>query len=115
MAFGRAPYESVLMHGWMLDPSGQPMSKSKGNVIEPSKVIAEYGADALRFYMLRSSAPWEDIAFQSEGVKNARKMLNVFWNVVNFASPSMSIDKFKIRAPSTTIGSRDTCARRISG
>ncbi len=70
------------------------MSKSKGNVIEPSKVIAEYGADALRFYMLRSSAPWEDIAFQNEGVKNARKMLNVFWNVVNFAAQYMAIDKF---------------------
>ncbi len=94
IAFGRAPYESVLMHGWMLDPSGQPMSKSKGNVIEPIKVIADYGADALRFYMLRSSAPWEDIAFQWEGVKNARKMLNVFWNVVNFAAQYMAIDKF---------------------
>jgi isoleucyl-tRNA synthetase len=94
VSFGRAPYESVLMHGWMLDPQGQPMSKSKGNVIEPGKVIAEYGADALRFYFLRVSAPWEDIAFQFEGVKNARKMLNILWNVVNFASTYMSIDNF---------------------
>lgn len=94
VAFGRAPYESVVMHGWMLDPQGQPMSKSRGNVIEPGKVIAEYGADALRFYMMRVSAPWEDISFQFEGVKNARKTLNILWNVANFASTYMSIDKF---------------------
>jgi isoleucyl-tRNA synthetase len=95
ISFGRAPYKSVLMHGWMLDPQGQPMSKSKGNVIEPAKVIAEYGADAMRFYFMRVSAPWEDISFQHEGVKNARKMLNILWNVVNFASTYMSIDQFE--------------------
>jgi isoleucyl-tRNA synthetase len=97
-AFGRAPYSNVLMHGWMLDPQGQPMSKSRGNVIEPARVMAEFGADALRFYFLRVSAPWEDISFQNDGVKNARKMLNILWNVVNFASTYMSIDKFELSA-----------------
>ncbi|MBI0584130.1 MAG: isoleucine--tRNA ligase [Methanomassiliicoccus sp.] len=95
ISFGHAPYDNVLMHGWMLDPQGQPMSKSKGNVIEPVKVISEFGADAMRFYFMRVSAPWEDISFQHEGVKNARKMLNILWNVVNFASTYMSIDKFE--------------------
>jgi isoleucyl-tRNA synthetase len=94
IAFGRAPYESVLMVGWMLDPKGLPMSKSRGNVIEPAAVVKDFGADALRFYLLNSSATWEDISFQTEGVKNARKMLNVFWNVVNFAVQYMSIDNF---------------------
>ncbi|MDD1772526.1 MAG: isoleucine--tRNA ligase [Methanomassiliicoccales archaeon] len=94
IAFGRAPYESVLMHGWMLDSHGQPMSKSKGNVVEPGKVIKEHGADALRYYLIKTSAPWEDIPFQMEGVKNARKTLNVFWNVVNFATTYMALDKF---------------------
>lgn len=94
ICFQRAPYESVLMHGWVLDPTGQPMSKSRGNVIEPSAVIKEYGADALRFYMMRTNAPWEDIAFQFEGVKNARRTLNILWNVCNFAISYMVIDKF---------------------
>jgi len=94
IAFGRAPYESVLMHGWMLDGQGQPMSKSKGNVVEPGKVVKEHGADALRFYLLKTSAPWEDIPFQMDGVKNARKTLNVLWNVVNFATTYMAIDSF---------------------
>ncbi len=94
IAFDRSPYESVLMHGWILDPNGQPMSKSKGNVIEPEKVIKDYGADALRFYLMRTNAPWEDTSFQWEGVKNARKTLNILWNVVNFATTYMSIDDF---------------------
>ncbi|HXZ24487.1 MAG TPA: isoleucine--tRNA ligase [Methanomassiliicoccales archaeon] len=94
IAFDRAPYEAVLMHGWVLDPNGQPMSKSKGNVIEPEKVIKDYGADSLRWYLMRTNAPWEDTSFQWEGVKNARKTLNVLWNVVNFATTYMSIDEF---------------------
>jgi isoleucyl-tRNA synthetase len=94
IAFGRVPYDAVLMHGWMLDPKGQPMSKSLGNVIEPEKVIKDYGADGLRFYLLKTSAPWEDVAFQWDGVKAARKTLNVLWNVVNFATTYMAIDRF---------------------
>ncbi|MEM0449467.1 MAG: isoleucine--tRNA ligase [Methanomassiliicoccales archaeon] len=98
IAFDRAPYETVLMHGWVLDPNGQPMSKSRGNVIEPEKVIKDYGADALRFYLMRTNAPWEDISFQWDGVKNARKTLNILWNVVNFATTYMSIDAFDPKA-----------------
>jgi isoleucyl-tRNA synthetase len=94
IGFDRAPYESVLMHGWILDPQGQPMSKSRGNVIEPSEIITEHGADALRFYLMKANAPWEDISFQREGVKNARRTLNVLWNVCNFATTYMSIDHF---------------------
>ena len=94
IAFDRAPYESVLMHGWVLDPNGERMSKSKGNAIEPSKIMDEFGADSLRFYLLRANAPWEDLAFQHEGVKNARKVLNILWNVFKFASTYMSIDNF---------------------
>ncbi len=94
IAFDRAPYNQVLMHGWVLDPKGKKMSKSKGNVIEPMKVIEQYGADSLRFYMMSANALWEDMAFQHEGPKDARKMLNILWNVVNFATTYMSIDNF---------------------
>ncbi len=95
ISFDRCPYDEVLMHGWMLDPKGQKMSKSKGNVIEPLEVINEHGADALRFYMLKANAPWEDTAFQKEGPRNARKVLNTLWNVVNFASTYMSLDSYE--------------------
>ncbi|MDR1405223.1 MAG: isoleucine--tRNA ligase [Candidatus Methanoplasma sp.] len=94
VSFGRAPYDEVMMHGWVLDPKGQKMSKSKGNVIEPLEIISELGADSLRLYLIKANAPWEDTAFQKDGPKNARKILNTYWNVVNFASTYMNIDGY---------------------
>lgn len=94
IAFDRIPYESVLMHGWALDAQGQPMSKSAGNIISPFEVTEKYGVDALRFYLLRASAPWEDIPFSWEGVRNAHRMLNILWNVYVFAITYMALDKF---------------------
>lgn len=94
ISFDRAPYDEVMMHGWVLDPKGQKMSKSLGNVIEPLELIDQVGADSLRYYLIKSNAPWEDTAFQKDGPKNARKVLNTYWNVVNFASTYMIIDGY---------------------
>ena len=104
VSFDRAPYDEVMMHGWMLDIKGEKFSKSKGNAIDPKVIIDKVGRDPLRFYMVKSNAPWEDTAFQwnpknsspekNSGPSNARKTLNTFWNVVNFASTYMIIDKY---------------------
>lgn len=95
ISFDRSPYEEVLMHGWVLDPKGQKMSKSKGNVIEPLALMQENGVDSVRLYMMKANAPWEDTAFQKDGPKNARKILNTLWNVVNFATTYMSLDSYE--------------------
>lgn len=100
ISFDRAPYDEVMMHGWVLDPKGQKMSKSLGNVIEPLELIDQVGADSLRYYLIKSNAPWEDTAFQKDGPKNARKVLNTYWNVVNFASTYMVIDGYDPEAHS---------------
>lgn len=97
VSFGRAPYDEVMMHGWMLDSKGRKMSKSLGNVVEPLEVISQYGADALRYYMVSANAPWDDTAYQASGPKDAWKMLNTFWNVVNFAAMYMSMDGYEPR------------------
>ena len=94
VAFGKSPYESVLMHGWALTPTGEAMSKSEGTAIDPIHVVNSLGADSLRFYLLKANAPWEDVAFQQEGVKAANRTLNILWNVYKFAVLYMSIDKF---------------------
>ena len=94
ISMDKAPYDEVMMHGWVLDPKGQKMSKSKGNVIDPLDLIEQVGADSMRFYLLKSNAPWEDTPFQKEGPRNARKVLNTFWNVVNFAGTYMIIDGY---------------------
>ena len=68
IAFGKAPYKSVCMHGFALDAEGKKMSKSLGNVVTPEEVIAKVGVDVLRLYVLSSSAPWDDLKFNWEGV-----------------------------------------------
>jgi len=94
IVFGRSPFESALLHGWVNDAKGRPMHKSKGNVVDPMEQIQKEGADSLRLYLLSSRAPWEDLSFQPDGPRNARRVLNIFWNVYNFASTYMALDSF---------------------
>lgn len=88
-SFGRVPYESVLMHGFVHDEQGRPMSKSLGNIIPPAQVIEKHGADAFRLYILSTCAPWEDVHFNWEGVRNAQRALNILWNVHVFATQAL--------------------------
>src|SRR2546428_585613 len=94
VAFDRAPYDQVLMHGWGNGPDGRPMPKSLGNYIEPETVISKFGVDPLRFYVIAVNAPWDDITFQEEGVRNAHRTLNILWNVLRFATTYMVLDRF---------------------
>src|SRR5437660_1751086 len=99
VAFDRAPYDSVLMHGWVNGPDGRQMHKSLGNIIEPETVVRKFGVDALRFYMLSVNALWDDITFQEDGVRNANRTLNILWNVLRFATTYMVLDRFDPTAP----------------
>ncbi|MBX8637091.1 MAG: isoleucine--tRNA ligase [Thermoplasmata archaeon] len=92
--FDKAPFQSAMLHGWVNDSKGRQMHKSLGNSIDPMDFIKQDGADALRFYMLGSRAPWDDLSFQPDGPKNARRTLNILWNVYNFASTYMALDDF---------------------
>ncbi|UCF21222.1 MAG: isoleucine--tRNA ligase [Gemmatimonadota bacterium] len=56
--FGRAPYRSVVVNDLVLDAEGVKMSKSRGNVVDPWEAIREFGADAIRHYLLSVSNPW---------------------------------------------------------
>ncbi|OUJ19107.1 Isoleucyl-tRNA synthetase [Methanonatronarchaeum thermophilum] len=95
LAFDRAPYESVLMHGFVLDENGKKMSKSVGNVVQPEEIIEKYGTDTLRLYLLSECAPWEDLKFNWDECQNVKRTLNVFWNVYKFASTYMALDEFE--------------------
>lgn len=94
ISFDKAPYKKVLMHGFTLDEEGRKMSKSLGNVVEPDEVIAQYGADILRFYLLWGNKPWEDLKFTWDEIKNVQKMFNILWNVYVFSTTYMAIDNF---------------------
>jgi isoleucyl-tRNA synthetase len=95
VAFGRAPYKSVLMHGFALDAEGRKMSKSLGNVVTPEEVMNQFGVDVLRLYVLWANAPWDDLKFNWEGVKTIHRTLNILWNVYRFPLPYMILDSFQ--------------------
>ena len=95
IAFGKAPYKSVCMHGFALDAEGKKMSKSLGNVVTPEEVIAKVGVDVLRLYVLSSSAPWDDLKFNWDGVATVNRATNILWNVYRFPIPYMILDRFE--------------------
>src|SRR2546428_13116237 len=84
VAFDRAPYDQVLMHGWVNGPDGRQMHKFLGNYIEPETVISNFGVDPLRFYVIAVHAPWDDITSQAEGGWNVHRTLNILRNVLRF-------------------------------
>ena len=69
MAFDSVAYKAVISNGLVLDKNGIKMSKRLGNVIDPFKCIGTYGADAVRWYMITNSSPWDNLSFDPDGVK----------------------------------------------
>src|SRR2546428_10539432 len=94
VAFGRSPYESVLMHGWVNGPDGRQMHKPLGNYVDPVETIDKYGADVLRFFLLEVHAARVDINFLEEGVANAQRTLNILWNVHIISATYMVVVEF---------------------
>ncbi len=85
LLFGSASYRNVLCLGLILDPDGQKMSKSRGNVVAPWDVIDRHGADALRWYYFTSQQPWSGYRFSLETVgESVRKFLLTLWNTYCF-------------------------------
>lgn len=78
------PFKDVLIHGLVRDAEGQKMSKSLGNGVDPIEIIAQYGADALRFMLSTGSTPGHDLRFRIEKVEQARNFANKIWNASRF-------------------------------
>lgn len=82
---GKAPYKRVLVNDLILDAQGQKMSKSKGNTVDPFELFDQYGADALRWYLLYVSPAWSPTRFDVEGLKEVQsKFFNTLRNTYNF-------------------------------
>jgi isoleucyl-tRNA synthetase len=85
LLFGRSSYETCLCLGLILDPDGQKMSKSKGNVVVPWDVLDTHGADAFRWYYFTSKQPWDGYRFSLETVgESVRQFLKPLWNTYAF-------------------------------
>jgi valyl-tRNA synthetase len=79
------PWKETVISGYVLDPLGEKMSKSKGNVVEPQKVLEKYSADALRYWAAGSKLG-EDIAFQEKELVAGDRFVTKFWNAAKFAA-----------------------------
>jgi isoleucyl-tRNA synthetase len=103
LLFQRPCFENVICLGHILDAKGEKMSKAKGNVVDPWTIIADQGADALRWYMFTSTPAGNVKRFAPSQVKEvARRFLSTLWNTYSFFVLYANIDKFdptKVQAP----------------
>jgi isoleucyl-tRNA synthetase len=85
LLFDRAPYENVVCLGLILDAEGQKMSKSRGNTVEPWRVLDAYGADAFRWYFFTSKQPWDGYRFSEEAIgEGVRLFFKQLWSTYFF-------------------------------
>lgn len=92
---GRIPFKDVLIHGLVRDAQGRKMSKSLGNGIDPTEIIAKYGADTLRFSLINGVAPGSDMRFSDEKIEGARNFMNKIWNASRFVLMNAEGKKIK--------------------
>ena len=81
---GKLPFKEVYLHGMVNDEHNQKMSKSKGNVINPMGLVAEFGSDATRMGLISGRAPAQSQAFNRGSVIAARNFCNKLWNIARF-------------------------------
>ncbi len=81
---GKAPFDTVLIHGLVRDELGRKMSKSLGNGVDPLEVIDKYGADALRFTLVTGNAPGNDMRYSDKKVEASGNFANKIWNASRF-------------------------------
>ncbi len=87
---GKAPFETVFIHGLVRDAQGRKMSKSLGNGIDPLAVIEEFGADALRLTLSTNNSPGNDMRYSDDKVRASRNFANKLWNASRFILMNLS-------------------------
>lgn len=105
---GKAPFSTVYIHGLIRDEKGQKMSKSKGNTIDPVKIIDKYGCDALRFTMTSlCTYGGQDIKMSEERFEYGRNFANKIWNASRFVLMNLDgVDNKEIDFDNLTIADR---------
>ncbi|MBR2234192.1 MAG: isoleucine--tRNA ligase, partial [Prevotella sp.] len=95
MIFDSVSFKNVVSTGLVLDAKGDKMSKHKGNVVNPFEMIEKYGSDAVRFYMMTNSEPWDNLKFDPEGVAEvSRKFFGTLYNTYSFFALYANVDGY---------------------
>ena len=96
MIEGTVAYKNVISNGLVLDKVGNKMSKRLGNAVDPFGALNTYGADAVRWYMLTNSSPWENLKFDPEGVDEIRrKFFGTLYNTYGFFALYANVDNWE--------------------
>ncbi len=82
LVFDKVAYKNVVSNGLVLDKNGQKMSKRLGNAVDPFVTLAEYGADATRWYMISNANPWDNFKFDIG--RHCRGATQVFRNIIQY-------------------------------
>ena len=98
MVFDSVAFKNVISNGLVLDKNGIKMSKRLGNVINPFDCIGQYGADAVRWYMMTNSAPWDNLSFDPDGVKEVTSSFFIkLYQAYSFFTMYANVDGFEYK------------------
>ncbi|MBP3725720.1 MAG: isoleucine--tRNA ligase [Bacteroidaceae bacterium] len=114
MLFDNVAYRNVISTGLVLDAHGNKMSKRLGNSVDPFEAIEKYGTDALRFYILTNSQPWDNLKFDPQGVEEVRrKFFGTLYNTYSFFALYANVDHFDPNADAIPLAERPEIDRWI--
>ncbi|MBO7646459.1 MAG: isoleucine--tRNA ligase, partial [Prevotella sp.] len=98
MVFDSVAFKNVISNGLVLDKKGIKMSKRLGNVINPFECIATYGTDAVRWYMVTNSSPWDNLSFDPDGVKEVTSSFFIkLYQAYSFFTLYANVDGFEYK------------------
>ena len=98
MVFDSVAFKNVISNGLVLDKKGIKMSKRLGNVINPFECIDTYGTDAVRWYMVTNSSPWDNLSFDPDGVKEVTSSFFIkLYQAYSFFTLYANVDGFEYK------------------
>ncbi len=114
MVFDNVAFKTVISNGLVLDKNGDKMSKRLGNAVDPFATIENYGSDALRWYMITNSAPWDNLRFNEDGVKEVtRSFFGKLYQTYSFFTMYANVDGFTFEEPELPVNERPELDRWI--
>ena len=114
MLFDSVAYRNIISNGLVLDKNGNKMSKRLGNAVEPFEVMDTYGPDAVRWYMISNSQPWDNLKFDVDGVDEVRrKFFGTLYNTYSFFALYANVDGFTGREAEVPVAERPEIDRWI--
>ncbi|MGN6530599.1 MAG: isoleucine--tRNA ligase [Ginsengibacter sp.] len=95
LLFDSVAYKTVVSNGLVLDKNGNKMSKRLGNVVDPFETLEVFGPDATRWYLVTNASPWDNLKFDTEGIKEVqRKFFGTLYNTYQFFALYANVDEF---------------------